>query len=106
MSERNLSKFYDALAGFFFSVAFIVGFAMLCYIVVYPSMGRRANEIAMLATVTAYAQDVSELSQAEIDMHFCRAYRHNAELALLPTNHQLMIAEWANVPEVQGGRFL
>ena len=99
MSERNRTRLYDAIAGLCFSIALITAFVMLYVLVVYPAISRRANEIAMLAAITAYAQDVSQLSQAEIDMHLYRAYRHNAELALLPRNHQLMIAEWANVPE-------
>ena len=98
MSTQKKDKIHAAIARACLIFAVTGSIAMLIYFVIYPVISRRSSSIAMLAAVTAYAQETSGLSQAEIDAHLHRAYQHNAELAQLPYNSWLMLAQWAEVP--------
>ena len=107
---RKKEKIYAAISRFFFVFAVVGSIAMLIYHVIYPAISRRQNGVAMFAAVAAYAQEASGLSQAEIDTHLLRAYRHNAEIARQHTQlinmsegvfspSPLRFGEWACVAE-------
>ena len=81
MDKQKKIRLYDALIRCCTTLAFVLAIATLYFHVVSPALGRRQSGMAMLAAVTAYAQEASGLPQTEIDAHLLRAYLHNAEIA-------------------------
>ena len=60
------------------AITIVFGVTIILYATVFRSVVRARNSVAISAVAMTYSLDVAQLSQAQIDCHFYRAYEHNA----------------------------